>query len=91
MIYGDNHLDRVSKMLDGMADHETSCYLSRQPSASRLFDSFLTFGLTSQDTDLDLLVSSFRANGDPASYANFVTHDLRCSYNASYCFLYSFG
>ena len=40
MIYGDNHLDRASETLDGMADHETPSCPSRHPSASRLFDSF---------------------------------------------------
>ena len=75
MAYGDNHLDRASETLDRMVDHETPSYLSRQPSVSRLFDSFLTSGLTS----IDLLAGSFRANGDPASYPNFVTHHLRCT------------
>ena len=39
-IYEDNHLDRACEMLDGMADHETASYTSRQPSVLRLFDSF---------------------------------------------------
>ena len=39
-IYGDIHLDRMSEMLDRMADHETASYLSKQHSASRLINSF---------------------------------------------------
>ena len=52
MIYRDNHVDRISEMLDEMADHETLSYPPRQPAASRLIDSFSKSGVTSQDTDL---------------------------------------
>ena len=73
MTYGDNHLDRAREMLDRMADHETPSYLSRQPSASRLFDSFLMSRLMSQHRLACRLIQS------QWSYANFITHHLRCT------------
>lgn len=71
MIYGDNHLDRASKTLDGTADHEMPS-LSRQPSALRLFDSFSTSRLASQDTDL-------LADSEPVETQSVPSTSLLCS------------
>ena len=72
IIYGDNHLDRTSETVDGTADHETSSYPSSQPSASKLIDSFSTFGLMSQDTDL-------LADSEPMETQSVTPTSLLCS------------
>ena len=42
-------------------------------------DSLTPFWCPDSRLNIDLLACSFRANGDPVSYANFVTHHLRCT------------
>ena len=51
LSFRDNNLGKASETLDEKARHEMPSYPIRQPSASRLFDCFVTSGLASQDTD----------------------------------------
>ena len=62
LSFRDNNLGRASEMLDGKAHHEMPSYPPRQPSASRLFDCFVTSGLAPQDTDQLVIQSHWRSS-----------------------------